>query len=212
MYLIKRFNSNEPDQKIWDNVESIKIENFPWDETGYKPKTEVKLCYNNSNLFIKFKSCENQVRIEAKEFCEPSWFDSCVEFFFLPEPENDNRYFNFEINARGTLLLELDNNPPKRNTLDFINPNCFKIKTDINDDNYREFDNFKPWNIEYRIPLKFIKSFFSNFDFTSGKIIRANFYKCGDKTLVPHFGTWANINSPKPDFHRPEYFKEIIFE
>lgn len=29
----------------------------------------------------------------------------------------------------------------------YINPNAFEIKALITKDNYREFDNFKPWTI-----------------------------------------------------------------
>jgi hypothetical protein len=40
--------------------------------------------------------------------------------------------------------------------------------------------------------------------------ITGNFYKCGDETEYPHFGCWNLIASPVPDFHRPEYFGEIV--
>ena len=42
-----------------------------------------------------------------------------------------------------------------------------------------------------------------------GKLIRANFYKCGDDTAYPHYGMWRPFQSDKPDFHRPEEFGEI---
>ncbi|MGG7177914.1 carbohydrate-binding family 9-like protein [Clostridium paraputrificum] len=212
MYVIKKISDTNLNKNFWDDIEPIRIENYPWDETGYKPETEVKLCYTQDEILVKFKSCEKQVRIETKEFNGPSWFDSCVEFFFLPEPETDDRYFNFEITARGTLLLQLDNRPPERHYMNYINPNYFEIKADVTDDNYRDFDNFKPWTIEYKIPFVFIKDFFKDFEVKSGKILKANFSKCGDETLIPHFGTWANIDNPVPAFHMPEFFKEIIFE
>ena len=40
--------------------------------------------------------------------------------------------------------------------------------------------------------------------------VRGNFYKCGDLTAHPHFLSWNPIGTPKPDFHRPEYFGELI--
>ena len=40
--------------------------------------------------------------------------------------------------------------------------------------------------------------------------VRANFYKCGDKTAHPHFLSWNPVVSSKPDFHRPECFGELI--
>ena len=40
--------------------------------------------------------------------------------------------------------------------------------------------------------------------------LRANFYKCGDETAHPHFLSWSPIGTPSPDFHRPEFFGELI--
>jgi len=46
----------------------------------------------------------------------------------------------------------------------------------------------------------------------NGKTMRANFYKCGDKLQTPHFLSWAPIDLPKPKFHCPEFFGELVFE
>ena len=46
----------------------------------------------------------------------------------------------------------------------------------------------------------------------SGKAMLANFYKCGDDMPVPHYVTWSPVGCPSPDYHRPEYFGEIVFE
>ena len=42
--------------------------------------------------------------------------------------------------------------------------------------------------------------------------IRANFYKCADKSAHPHFLSWNPIDVPSPDFHRPEFFGELILQ
>ena len=42
--------------------------------------------------------------------------------------------------------------------------------------------------------------------------IRANFYKCGDKTAHPHYLSWSPIDTPKPDFHRPDFFGELLLD
>lgn len=212
MYIIKKITETNKNSNYWDDINPIKIENYPWDETGYKPETEVKLCYTEEEIRVKFTSCEKEVRVEVSDFNGPVWFDSCVEFFFLPDPNNDDRYLNFEINAKGVLLLQLDNKPPERHYLTYINPNYFDIKADITDLNFKEYKDFKPWTIEYKIPFSFIKDFFKNFNVESGTIINANFSKCGDKTSIPHFGTWADIKTENPAFHVPQFFKEIMFE
>jgi hypothetical protein len=41
--------------------------------------------------------------------------------------------------------------------------------------------------------------------------LRANFYKCGDGTSVPHYLSWNQVITETPDFHRPEFFGEISF-
>lgn len=39
--------------------------------------------------------------------------------------------------------------------------------------------------------------------------LRINIYKCGDRTETPHFLSWAPISTPSPDFHRPEFFRNV---
>ena len=42
-------------------------------------------------------------------------------------------------------------------------------------------------------------------------VLKANFYKCGDKLSVPHYLSWNPVTTEKPDFHRPEYFGLLEF-
>lgn len=212
MYIIKKVNLQEINEGVWDNISAVSINNFPWDVNGYKPSVEVKVFYTEDDIRVKFVATEEKIRIEEREFNAPVWEDSCVEFFFLPEPEKDDRYFNFEINARGSLVLQLDNKPPVRHYMNYINPEYFEIKAEVNEENQREYDNFVPWTIEYKIPFEFIKVFFKEFEPCSGKVMRGNFTKCGDKTEKPHYGSWVNIDTEEPAFHVPRCFQEIIFE
>ncbi|MBF1073685.1 MAG: hypothetical protein HXL32_03115, partial [Prevotellaceae bacterium] len=65
------------------------------------------------------------------------------------------------------------------------------------------------WELALIIP---VSAFFCHhIQSLSGRTVRANFYKCGDKTLNPHFLSWNAINSPSPDFHRPDCFGELTF-
>ena len=59
-------------------------------------------------------------------------------------------------------------------------------------------------------PLKLIETVYGNADYQTGRVIRANFYKCGDETPIPHFGMWSPVDNETPDFHRPEYFGKFI--
>ena len=39
--------------------------------------------------------------------------------------------------------------------------------------------------------------------------LRCNFYKCGDNCAIPHYLSWAPIDTPAPNFHCPEFFGEV---
>ena len=40
---------------------------------------------------------------------------------------------------------------------------------------------------------------------------RANFYKYGDILTIPHYVTWNQVGTEKPDYHQPEYFGLLKF-
>ena len=61
------------------------------------------------------------------------------------------------------------------------------------------------WSLELEIPFALICG-----EGVCPTRLLANFYKCGDKTAVPHFLSWNPVEVPSPDFHRPEFFGELI--
>ena len=65
------------------------------------------------------------------------------------------------------------------------------------------------WEITYRIEASFIRRFFPDFQLVSGGMLRANFYKCGDLTVKPHYYTWNPMSPGKPDFHKPQDFGKL---
>lgn len=70
--------------------------------------------------------------------------------------------------------------------------------------------NNKFWTVEYSIPFVFIEKYFGKLDFSPGCRLEGNFYKCGDETRYPHYGCWNPIKRTTPDFHRPEFFGDLI--
>jgi hypothetical protein len=71
---------------------------------------------------------------------------------------------------------------------------------------FEEKDGLFEWEVEERIPLDLI---FQK-PIAKGQRLKANFYKCADKTKRPHFLSWQPIDLPKPDFHCPQFFGEIV--
>ena len=202
MYEVKRLADNACLQLDlwWKDAETIAVDNFPWGplaKDDYRPSTSAYVACNGESLFVYMETDETELRAETSDFGHVHT-DSCMEFFLSPEPESSKRYINWEFNPAGGMYLSIGT--------------CRHDRVPIPKENYREFFNVKTaacaggWNLEYRIPLSFLQTFFPDLDLNPGRVMRANFYKCGDKTARPHYGCWAPINLPKPDFHCPDFF------
>ena len=207
----KHYKDSEISPAIWEGIDPVLIDNYPWDENGYKPKVEARFCYTESRLYLHFTSFESEIRAVYRIMNEPVYTDSCVEFFFNPDPDKDDRYFNFEINAIGTLLLELGSGRNNRLMIQDVSQAIFNIKSSISPDSAVEYRD-DAWTLEFSIPYSFIEKYYGKQDFSSGKVMKGNFQKCGDMTKFPHYGSWNRIETPEPDFHRPEYFGDLILD
>ena len=190
-------------KKNFEDAGEVIIENFPWDKSGYRPRTLFKMYHDIKGFHLFFKSYETKIRAVNTQLNSRICEDSCMEFFFNPNPEKDDRYMNFEMNPNGTFLLGFGSERNGRIKIDDINIVEMEIKAVVND----EF-----WSLEYIIPINFITKYYGSIDFISGHIMKGNIYKCGDKTDIPHYGCWNMINWEKPDFHRPEFFGNFIIE
>jgi hypothetical protein len=196
---------------LWDAVPELSIDCYPWNENGYTPEVKAKVYYTNTHIHIQFKAYEEGIKAVYYKMNEPVYKDSCVEFFFNPDPEHDNRYFNFEINALGVPLIAIGPDRNGRMQITEESLGELQIYSLLNKDNINGFKG-PCWSIEYTIPLSFIKKYYKNAQFSRGTKIKANFYKCGDETKFPHYGCWNPIVNSQPDFHRPEYFGTLNME
>lgn len=200
---------DEPKQlrqkEFWKNISMLKIEDYIWIENGYKPKVEAQVCYNNSNIFVRFISYENTIIARFTKINDPVHKDSCVEFFVNLYPNKTNAYFNFEVNPLGTMYVGFGA-LGDRNKLSAEDIQLIEIFATVKTPVIGEYDN---WEVIYKIPLSlFAKYYGLKFN---GDSARANFYKCGDETKFEHYGVWNNVSSNKPNFHLPEYFGDLVF-
>jgi hypothetical protein len=67
------------------------------------------------------------------------------------------------------------------------------------------------WTLHYRLPLDILARYAPVTPPAPGVRWRANFYKCADRTSHPHWLTWSEVHRPRPDFHVPEDFGELVF-
>ena len=176
------------------------IENYPWDESGVRPVTEVTVGYDEGGYKVRFVSYETALRAVETEHNTDVYKDSCVELFAAFAPERDDRYINIEANPNGAAYCSVRRS---RDDYELISPadiDTLAIRTSVFDDR---------WEIEYYISVEFIKKYIPAYEHREGGVIRANFYKCGDETDHVHYGCFNLIENRTPDFHRPEFFAEF---
>ncbi|MCL2411235.1 MAG: carbohydrate-binding family 9-like protein [Treponema sp.] len=181
----------------------VEINCFPWGhlvEIDYRPLTTACLSTDGESIFVYMQTNENELKMETKGFGH-THTDSCMEFFLSPESKS-MEYLNWEFNPAGGMYLAIGSDRNNRVELPEENyRDLFFVKTAVHGSG---------WNLEYRIPLSFLRKFFPSLELKPKTIMRGNFYKCGDKTAHPHFGCWSPIFLPTPDFHCPKFFGELI--
>lgn len=183
--------------EIWNNVEPIEINYSPWEKYQCIYNTVAKIVYTEESIYVTLKTTETQLKAKHNKKNSAVCNDSCMEFFLSPA-ENDTRYFNFEINPLGVMLLYLCNGRGKYTKIE-VDHKLFQIKSII---------TYDGWQLFYQIPFSFIRKYFP--DITGN--MRGNFYKCGDKTIHRHYGCWNPIETKRPEFHCPQYFGQLILE
>jgi len=180
--------------------------NWPLD-FPYSPSVGFRISHDSDNIYLWYSVDEMTTRAEEGTPGEFVYKDSCVEFFIQPRLD-DPHYYNFEWNAIGTLYLayrtgRADAELAPKEVLSLV-----KAESSIGREPFAERVE-GPWSLKITIPRQALwHSDIQSFD---GLKARANFYKCGDGLKVPHYITWAPIDTPRPDYHRPEFFAPIEF-
>ena len=192
--------------RLLDNLPRVPIETQSWPEYSYMPDTGFSIAHSGDCVFVKFNVLERSIRAVHLNNNDPVSQDSCVEFFIAPD--NGSRYYNFEFNCIGTCKAAFGTKVRK----DRVNlgdqaingiQRLVLIRKGI------PHNGMVAWELAVNIPLEAFS--FSNLRSFTGLKARANFYKCGDNLPNPHFISWNEVKSAKPDFHLPEFFGKIHF-
>lgn len=187
----------------WDQVDILPIDLVQLNE-GAPIKAQAQICYDDNALYVRQTAFEEHIRAEENGPLGSPCEDSCLEFFFSPI-WGDTRYFNIEYNPNGCIYLGLGDNVDGKVRLFRLVKENIPFTPVIN-------RTEEGWSLEYRIPFEFIRHFFPEFNPVSSYQMRANCYKCGDKTVKPHYFAWNPLSPGATTFHTPESFGTMIFE
>lgn len=186
-------------EPCWESIAPIAIDCVLW-EPDCGIRMQQKLCYDENAIYVFQRAFERDIRAELTQPLSPVCEDSCMEFFF--GFTEDGRYVNFECNPNGCIYLGFGGSRADRVRVVVEDEKArFSIQT------RREADG---WSLSYRLPLSFLRNFYPDLTLEAGRSLRANCFKCGDRTKNPHFLSWNPVTSETPDFHRPCDFGRMI--
>ena len=176
------------------------IDSNPWGAID-PPKTVFQASFPQKFGFLfQITSFEKNPKRVYRHNGEDVWTDSCAEAFINFAPDRSKTYLNIEIGAGGGMLIGVgEGRENRRPVTDFAPyPECnITLREDM-------------WAATALIPLSLIEAVYGKIDFKPGYRFTGNFNKCLEEGKGKHFLTWNPVDTPEPDFHRPEAFGELI--
>lgn len=200
---------------FWRQALPLAVESFRPEGSDHYPRTFCKLLYDHQNIFGIFRVEDRYVRCIHTGFQDDVWKDSCVELFV--QPPKSAGYFNFEFNCGGALLASYVTDSTRLDSGSLRA--CMPLKPD-DDRQIRRFASLPSiiepeittpvvWYLEFSLPLSVLETYAGPLMPVKAQIWRANFYKCGNETSHPHWGSWAPLSAR--NFHDPLSFGRINF-
>ncbi|MCX7801018.1 MAG: carbohydrate-binding family 9-like protein [Fimbriimonadales bacterium] len=201
--------SLDPRADLWRFCDPIWIASYPWHPPGeFLPRASVRVAWQPDALCLLFRVEDRFVRCLCAEPGGPVWRDSCVEAFFSA----GEGYFNLEANCGGTPLLAWQT--ARNENRSAASPRLLEL-VEVTASSPRTIDPeiVSPycWSVAVRLPFALLSELGPLEPPRSGQIWRGNFYHCNENGSLPRWGSWAPIDAPEPDFHRPEFFGEWVF-
>ena len=196
-YEIKKVTAGNVD---WTTVPEISLDcRYP--DTPDDVRVFAKIGYSDEALCVYLRTVERAHRAEEVGPLGEPYHDSCLEFFFRPDPDS-LKYFNFEFNSNKCLYLGYGENLKNSARLIVNVEEIFAPVVKFLDDG---------WEIKYTIPYSFVRLFCPTFSPRPGSAIRANCYKCADMMEPGHFLSWSPVTDEPFTFHKPECFGLMTF-
>lgn len=213
------FNTPVPDMQEVENkfsaLESnaVDVVNWPDRNGSYRPKASFKIMYSDTDLYIRYQVEETEIRSTfGQDSGSKPWTDDCMELFIIPIMET-NVYYNIEMNCTGYGIVGFGES--KKDRGHFAQEQMDRIRrfSTLGREAFGDRVSETPicWSMTIVIPLDLICQG-RGVESLKGQMVRGNVFKCGDQMQSSHYLTWNPVGTPRPDYHRPEYFGFFKFE
>lgn len=171
------------------------------------PEFSVGMAYTPEGILVHYKVTEDNVRAVTDHDFGPVWEDSCVEFFF--SPGGDSFYYNVECNCIGSLHVASGSGRHGRTNVDPGTVKTIRRWASLGVAAFGEKNERTFWEVALVIPYTvFVRH---RLDAESIGAGTANVYECLGAGEHQHYLSLHPIQTENPDFHRPEFFREITF-
>jgi hypothetical protein len=196
----------------WKAAAAMQIDQYPWYKAGDKQGTDVRLLYDDRAIYAQFICQDKHIFSQVTKVNGNVCLDSAVEFFATVEPDQGPHYFNLEMNCCGVPLLGFGPERRPRIAIDPAKASRIRIATSVTTPTKDESPSDNGWWAAAALDFDFLSEFTGRaIAPKSGARWLANFFRCGGKT-DGQFACWNPIGWERPDFHRPEFFGELLFE
>ena len=179
---------------------------FPWWEDGEKERTEARMLWDEDNLYVAFVAYDKHISAVLKKRDDPVSRDDAVEVFVAPYQDSVRVYFNFEVNALGTIL---DRSPRDKRSSGW-NAEAIQVAITIDGTLNNEADEDRLWITEIAIPFSSFAPFAPQLPPQDGDTWRLNLYRIGG-AVNPQFSLWSDTLTEVPQYHTPERFGKVHF-
>ena len=197
----------------WKNIPAARLDHFMGDRPLHFPDTRLKLAWDAEALYVMFRVQDRFVRATRMTYQQDVYKDSCVEFFFKPNNDGSENYFNLETNCCGTALFAFQTGPRQGEVrIPAREVSAVTLAHSLEGPIPSELPEPVTWTIEYRLPFALLQKYCDVEAPAPGVVWKGNFYKIADDSSHPHYLTWAPVHRPRPDFHQPGHFGTLVFE
>ncbi|MBR2460126.1 MAG: carbohydrate-binding family 9-like protein [Clostridia bacterium] len=187
---------------FFDTYLEIPVSCINWEGYAPAPTVKVNLAYvDGKGLAVRLLSSETDLIARVNTPDGMVCLDSCLEAFIDFAPESGKGYLNFEINPFAALHEGFGTGRhgrvfPRQNGVPPTDP-----ITSVSSEG---------WEAMFIVTLPHIEAIYGKSELKSGDVIKANFYCCADeKPTGQYYASAFPINTPQPDYHRPEFFAEL---
>ena len=175
-------------------------------EYPLKPEVHVSISRTATHLILHYHVNEPAVRAQEGVDNGSVWEDSCCECF-IKAPESDV-YYNIECNCVGTLLIGCGAGRNDRRRYAPEQLTAVHRTATLGRTAFGLREEPTSWELTLEVPFELLPELHDDGQRTD---YLGNIYKCGDLLPQPHFVTLFPIDTPSPDYHRPEFFQHLPF-